>query len=421
MASRGDASPAFLRSGIPSIDALLGGGVGIRAITNSTTNLCIIGPPGCGKTTIGLNYAASFARSNVSPRPHQGRTIYISTDFPFAWAHEVWTQNVGRGSLPRAEGAEPALVRYSAHGSQAEDGAPPLSVLLSTESSLSNVSAEVAYVELASRSQDDWGFIDRLVTLLPDRSVPHLLVVDAMDGLGNWHLDETQAEIGRSARNRLVQFLQAAKGRCHIVLIAEEPSPGTFRSEESVCDNVFRLGKSKAGYSVEVVKSRGQPHVRGSKLFLRFPDEETILSISGSSAKKVFIGHGRSQDWRDLKDFIGERLGLEWVEFNRDPVAGITTTDRLGMMLEQASFAFLVFSAEDEHADGKKHARENVVHELGLFQGRLGFRRAIILLEEGCAEFSNINGLTHISYPKGNLRYVFEDLRKVLEREGVLS
>jgi len=31
-----------------------------------------------------------------------------------------------------------------------------------------------------------------------------------------------------------------------------------------------------------------------------------------------------------------------------------------------------------------------------LFQGRLEFHRAIILLEEGCSEFSNIVGLNQI-------------------------
>ena len=56
-------------------------------------------------------------------------------------------------------------------------------------------------------------------------------------------------------------------------------------------------------------------------------------------------------------------------------------------------------TAEDEHSDGTTHARENVVHEAGLFQGKLGFSKAIILLEEGCKEFSNIEGLGQIRFP----------------------
>ena len=49
--------------------------------------------------------------------------------------------------------------------------------------------------------------------------------------------------------------------------------------------------------------------------------------------------------------------------------------------------AFLVMTAEDEQPDGTLRARDNVIHEAGLFQDRLGFKRAIILLEEGCEEF----------------------------------
>jgi hypothetical protein len=33
----------------------------------------------------------------------------------------------------------------------------------------------------------------------------------------------------------------------------------------------------------------------------------------------VFIGHGRSTVWRELKDFVQDRLGLPWDEFNRVP------------------------------------------------------------------------------------------------------
>jgi hypothetical protein len=38
-----------------------------------------------------------------------------------------------------------------------------------------------------------------------------------------------------------------------------------------------------------------------------------------------------------------------------------------------------------------------------LFQGRLGFDRATVLLEEGCEKFSNIHGLGRIRFPKGNI------------------
>lgn len=135
----------------------------------------------------------------------------------------------------------------------------------------------------------------------------------------------------------------------------------------------------------------------------------------------VFIGHGRSPLWKDLKDFVQDRLSLPWDEFNRVPVAGVTNIARLLEMLDAAAIAFLVMTGEDEHADGSTRARMNVVHEAGLFQGRLGFTRAIVLLEEGCEEFSNIQGLGQIRFPKGNIKAAFEDVRQVLEREGLLS
>ena len=40
-------------------------------------------------------------------------------------------------------------------------------------------------------------------------------------------------------------------------------------------------------------------------------------------------------------------------------------------------------------------ARENVIHETGLFQGRLGFSCLIVILEESTVEFSNIQDLSN--------------------------
>jgi predicted nucleotide-binding protein len=135
----------------------------------------------------------------------------------------------------------------------------------------------------------------------------------------------------------------------------------------------------------------------------------------------VFIGHGRSPMWRELKDFIQDRLALPWEEFNRVPVAGMTNIARLTDMLDASGVAFLLLTAEDEQADGKVAARQNVVHEAGLFQGHLGFSRAIVVLEEGCEEFSNIHGLGEIRFPPGNISAAFEEVRRVLEREGFID
>ena len=141
----------------------------------------------------------------------------------------------------------------------------------------------------------------------------------------------------------------------------------------------------------------------------------------GTRGTKVFIGHGHSPIWRELKDFIEDRLDLTVDEFDRVPTAGTPITDRLLKMLDDAVFAFLILTGEDEQPSGQLQARMNVIHEAGLFQGRLGFNRAIVLLEEGCEEFSNIHGLVHIPFPKGCINSTYEEIRRVLEREEVLS
>jgi predicted nucleotide-binding protein len=158
---------------------------------------------------------------------------------------------------------------------------------------------------------------------------------------------------------------------------------------------------------------------RAASLLLR---QTAARSQRGSTSTNcVFIGHGRDPQWKDVADFIQSRLRVTVEEFNRQPAAGLTTKERLEEMLNKATFAFLIMTGEDEHVDTSRHARENVIHEIGLFQNRLGFRRAIVLLEDGCREFSNITGITQIRFPKGYIKGTFEEIRQVLEREGIIS
>jgi hypothetical protein len=66
----------------------------------------------------------------------------------------------------------------------------------------------------------------------------------------------------------------------------------------------------------------------------------------------VFIGHGSSPVWRELKDFLQDRLAVPWDEFNRVSTAGMTNVARLTEMLDGAAIALLVLTAEDERLDG---------------------------------------------------------------------
>ena len=95
-------------------------------------------------------------------------------------------------------------------------------------------------------------------------------------------------------------------------------------------------------------------------------------------------------------------------------IDGIPTAERLSDMLNKAGFALLVMTGEDKHDNGTTHARENVVHETGLSQGRLGFRKSITIRESHATEFSNIVGLTQISSAKGQIHQAFPKIVETL-------
>lgn len=134
---------------------------------------------------------------------------------------------------------------------------------------------------------------------------------------------------------------------------------------------------------------------------------------------KIYIGHGRSIQWRDLKDHLSEKQGFDVVAYETGARAGYTITEVLDDLSEEASIAFLVHTAEDQDARGHLHARENVVHETGLFQGKLGWKRAIVLLENGCNEYTNLAGIQQLRFAKGNIKEIFGDVMAIIYREFI--
>lgn len=101
--------------------------------------------------------------------------------------------------------------------------------------------------------------------------------------------------------------------------------------------------------------------------------------------------------------------------------ASETIINVLTQFLDESSFAILIMTAEDETADGKIRARQNVIHEAGLFQGRLGFDKVIILKQDSVEEFSNIAGLQYIPFSRDNIEQTFYELQRKLKKTGLLK
>jgi predicted nucleotide-binding protein len=246
--------------------------------------------------------------------------------------------------------------------------------------------SEIRSILLTENTGDHDTYLSKLLT-----DLEALQLFTPMEILDHW------SPKGQKMTRDTIVLGQGTQIPPHMVIKAENQS---IRQSFGICAAAAKITRQAASH----VQRKSRQQVRDARI-----------------GTNVFIGHGRSPLWRELKDFIQGRLQLPWDEFNRVPVAGVTNQARLAEMLEAAAVAFMIMTAEDETAEGAMQARMNVIHEVGLFQGRLGFTKAIVVLEEGCAEFSNIQGLGQIRFPAGNIGACFEEIRLVLEREGLLS
>jgi CheY-like chemotaxis protein len=135
---------------------------------------------------------------------------------------------------------------------------------------------------------------------------------------------------------------------------------------------------------------------------------------------RVFIGHGRSPLWARAQIFLEKELGLTAFSYESETHVGESIVPVLESLAERADFAVLILTAEDETAVGAKRARQNVIHEAGLFQGKLGFRKAVLILQEGLEGFTNIEGLQAILFSGDRIDQTFFELQRVLKREKIL-
>ena len=110
-----------------------------------------------------------------------------------------------------------------------------------------------------------------------------------------------------------------------------------------------------------------------------------VLMAIGNFVGRVFVTHGRSALWREVGAFIEKECNptLETLELATRPGRGRTIIEKLEQESRHCSYAVVVMTGDDETADGETRARENVIHEIGYFQGRYGRSRVCLLHGEG--------------------------------------
>jgi sugar/nucleoside kinase (ribokinase family) len=179
------------------------------------------------------------------------------------------------------------------------------------------------------------------------------------------------------------------------------------------------LGMKMARQKLRHVGDRGyQGFAVTAKRFLRdwYNEREDQLRPRG-----VFVAHGGSPLWRTVRDFLKDDLSLDVHYFERTPQDSNQVTAALGEYLDRCGFAVCVLTKEDTTSDGGSRARQNIVHEAGLFQGRYGFKRVALLVEEGCELPSNLGGLVRHDFERHHIDHTFTSLNRHLRREKIVG
>ncbi|HLW34308.1 MAG TPA: TIR domain-containing protein [Chthoniobacterales bacterium] len=181
-------------------------------------------------------------------------------------------------------------------------------------------------------------------------------------------------------------------------------------------DYYFSVSGGGASCLVTVV-SFSEKHLRD--VIGIFDTAQVPTRPTKASPLTIFVGHGRSPEWRELKDHLRDHHDYTVEHYERVPTAGGIVWDRIQAMLETSTMALLVMTGEDLVGNSKEkmRARQNVVHELGLCQGRFGIHRALALVEEGVDIPSNLAGVDFISFKHGNIKETFGAILAAIRKE----
>jgi predicted nucleotide-binding protein len=130
----------------------------------------------------------------------------------------------------------------------------------------------------------------------------------------------------------------------------------------------------------------------------------------------VFIIHGLSEDWRIVEKYINEELHFKTSLLQDDNKFGETLIDRLEETIDfDCDCAVAIMTPDEKMANGDYRASQNVIFEIGYYQGVEDWDDVIILQNNSLKIQAEITGLTTIDYKTGEIESTFTRLKARLE------
>jgi predicted nucleotide-binding protein len=120
-----------------------------------------------------------------------------------------------------------------------------------------------------------------------------------------------------------------------------------------------------------------------------------------------------------LKDFLNNKLRRDTIILSELPKKGYTIVEQLENASKFCNCAIILMTRDDEMRDSGMRARQNVVHEIGFFQGKYGRENVMLVTETGLDLFSNISGILRIEFDPAHFEEVFEALRTDLSLHNI--
>ncbi len=157
-------------------------------------------------------------------------------------------------------------------------------------------------------------------------------------------------------------------------------------------------GRGVVEISAEAMKL-GANYFLDKNLTTFFPKLEVkMVEILRTKRANVFLSHGHNELLKlKLKDFLRAKLGKMPIILSEEPSRGLTVVEKLERVSEICCFAVILITRDDQQNNGGLRARQNVIHEIGFFQGKYGRKNVVLLAERGVELFTNISGSCGLS------------------------